>query len=212
MKTKGGFTVVEILVVIVVIGILAAISIVAYNGIQTRAFNTRIIDGVGQYRDALSVYKSQRGGYPAFTDGSVCLGEGYPDRMIGGTTDGVPDCGPTDYPSKVQPGFNDALKLVISSTPQVQTAPVYVPWTNPPVEYVGAQLTYWTAFTVDGVSTPYFITYVIKGDDADCKLSGIVRTDDSGGGWPHMKSGAFKNTWSDTTVNHTTSCTLPLPN
>jgi prepilin-type N-terminal cleavage/methylation domain-containing protein len=35
-KTISGFTIVELLIVIVVIGILAAISLVAYNGVQTR--------------------------------------------------------------------------------------------------------------------------------------------------------------------------------
>lgn len=36
-KTTRGFTIVELLIVIVVIGILAAITIVAYNGVQERA-------------------------------------------------------------------------------------------------------------------------------------------------------------------------------
>ena len=40
--SKSGFTIVELLVVIVVIGILAAISIVSYNGISARAMDTKI--------------------------------------------------------------------------------------------------------------------------------------------------------------------------
>lgn len=40
--TQRGFTIVELLIVIVVIGILAAITIVAYNGIQTRSQTAKI--------------------------------------------------------------------------------------------------------------------------------------------------------------------------
>jgi prepilin-type N-terminal cleavage/methylation domain-containing protein len=42
IKNKSGFTIVELLIVIVVIAILAAITIVAYNGIQNRAMDTKI--------------------------------------------------------------------------------------------------------------------------------------------------------------------------
>ena len=41
-KTTSGFTIVELLIVIVVIGILAAISVVAYNGIKDRAQKQKI--------------------------------------------------------------------------------------------------------------------------------------------------------------------------
>jgi prepilin-type N-terminal cleavage/methylation domain-containing protein len=41
-KNQTGFTIVELLIVIVVIGILAAISVVAYNGIQNRANDTAV--------------------------------------------------------------------------------------------------------------------------------------------------------------------------
>lgn len=41
-RKQTGFTIVELLIVIVVIGILAAITIVAYNGIQDRARKAKI--------------------------------------------------------------------------------------------------------------------------------------------------------------------------
>jgi len=41
-KTNHGFTIVELLIVVVVIAILAAITIVAYNGIQNRAYDAAV--------------------------------------------------------------------------------------------------------------------------------------------------------------------------
>lgn len=41
-NSMSGFTIVELLIVIVIIGILAAITIVAYNGIQNRAYDTSV--------------------------------------------------------------------------------------------------------------------------------------------------------------------------
>ena len=74
-KTIRGFTIVELLNVIVVIAILAAITIVAYNGIQTRANNTQTIDATKQFIKAYSLYAIDNGDYPNDTG---CLGEGYP--------------------------------------------------------------------------------------------------------------------------------------
>lgn len=72
-----GFTIVELLIVIVVIGILAAITIVAFNGVQQRARNTQVVSGVSAYVKAFRQYKAVKSTYPAM---SGCLGAGYPSN------------------------------------------------------------------------------------------------------------------------------------
>ena len=67
-KNAHGFTIVEILIVIVVIGILASITIVAYNGVQDRASITRSLSDLSTIRKGLEIYKSTYGNYPAATD------------------------------------------------------------------------------------------------------------------------------------------------
>lgn len=65
MKTnrQSGFTIVELLVVIVVIGILAAITIVAFNGIQNRARDTERKSDVAAVVRALNLYNIDNGDY-----------------------------------------------------------------------------------------------------------------------------------------------------
>jgi prepilin-type N-terminal cleavage/methylation domain-containing protein len=55
-KTTSGFTIVELLIVIVVIAVLAAIVIVAYNGVQTRAKASAIISGLKASEKAFRLY------------------------------------------------------------------------------------------------------------------------------------------------------------
>lgn len=74
-KTTSGFTIVELLIVIVVIAILAAISIVAYNGIQQRARNSQTLSGVQAYQKILMSYAAVNGSFPALNG---CLGANYP--------------------------------------------------------------------------------------------------------------------------------------
>lgn len=57
MKYRGGFTIVELLIVIVVIAILAAISIIAYNGIQNRANDTAVQSDLTNLAKRLEIFK-----------------------------------------------------------------------------------------------------------------------------------------------------------
>ena len=61
MKSKSGFTIVELLIVIVVIGILAAITIVAFNGIQKRAQDTQIRSTASQFTKAFQRWSVESG-------------------------------------------------------------------------------------------------------------------------------------------------------
>lgn len=61
---KAGFTVVELLIVIVVIAILAAISIVTFNGIQQRAAKSAADSAITQVAKKIKIHKAQHGDYP----------------------------------------------------------------------------------------------------------------------------------------------------
>jgi prepilin-type N-terminal cleavage/methylation domain-containing protein len=78
-QKQHGFTIVELLIVIVVIAILAAITVVAYNGIQARANDTRMKSIASQLEKAIYMWNTDsnalpKGGWSSTTafDGTNC--------------------------------------------------------------------------------------------------------------------------------------------
>lgn len=188
-KAKG-FTIVELLIVIVVIAILAAVTIVAYNGIQAKAKAAAVESQVDKYRKALMQYATINRDYPRTTE-SFCLGEAsnYPSGCYAGTT--------TDVATETK------LRSVMSTLPKVDTS----------CKVMGAEtcrrnmpFIYQSNATVNGVSSPYSIMYFL--DDAqNCKLSGTL-----GGTWENYSTtlngtGYFEQDSS----SKVTMCVLQMP-
>lgn len=113
-----GFTIVELLIVIVVIGILAAITIVAYNGIQQRARNSQVVTGVSTYYRAMLQYATLNGSYPTTTG---CLGAGYPSNQCWQGDSG------TYYTDAT---LDAAMATVITSKPTLATSLFSIGITN----------------------------------------------------------------------------------
>lgn len=67
-KRQEGFTIVELLIVIVVIGILAAIVITTYAGIQAKARNAKRQTDLNSIQTNLEAYFSTNGHYPSYAD------------------------------------------------------------------------------------------------------------------------------------------------
>lgn len=70
-KTVSGFTIVELLIVIVVIAVLAAITVVAYNGIQTRARQSKIDTDVAMLMKAVRLARESSATSLRFITGST---------------------------------------------------------------------------------------------------------------------------------------------
>ncbi len=70
-RKQEGFTIVELLIVIVVIGILAALVITTFTGIQQKARDTERTTDVKAIHGQVEAYYAQNGSYPGLGSATV---------------------------------------------------------------------------------------------------------------------------------------------
>ncbi len=128
MKTSQGFTIVELLIVVVIIAILSTIIIISYRGITNRAYNARTLDAISQASTALRSFKATHNSFPnGTTDDTTingfCLGNGFKDGICQKITysEGrvVSSVGTTEE----SPGFDNEIKEFIASPIQATIHP-----------------------------------------------------------------------------------------
>ena len=80
-KKEKGFTIVELLIVIVVIGILATLVIVTFSGIQQRARDTQRQTDINAIQGHLEAYYASTGTYPTL---AMLLDSGFRGKYMKG--------------------------------------------------------------------------------------------------------------------------------
>ena len=155
-RNTSGFTIVELLIVIVVIAILAAITIVAYNGIQQRAKNAQVVSGVNAYVKAIESFKAVNNSYPSL---SGCLGANYPSDQCW-TINGVAN-------RVVNSSLDSQLSEFIPNKPTLATSLLEMGTGYTGLQRAGLVYVY-------NSSTNIELRYYLAGNNQSCSIDGFA--------------------------------------
>ena len=163
MKSRSGFTIVELLIVIVVIAILAAISIVAFNGIQERSRNTARLTAAGNIYKQLELYTQQTGSAVGNAGSPACIPT---DANFDAGNGGLPDCQISGSVLSEHATATANLKNAGFSNFSYPATPVQ----NGATTYRGIVITYFAHTTqgMNGTLRPYTLGFVLEGNNQDC--------------------------------------------
>lgn len=182
-KRAYGFTIVELLIVIVVIAILATITVVGYNGITRRANNTAIVNAASQTIRNVQAYIAQESAYP-HTNGNVCVTVDSGCVLDGGST----------IASNVT--FNTNMALIAQP-------PRSVP--NTGLLANGIIYNYTASRTHNGSVQPALIFYFLNGTGQNCGIAGVMS------GWTTSTTPANPYTNANASATGKTLCYITIP-
>ena len=185
LKREGtkGFTIVELLIVVVIIAILAAITLVTYNGVQQRATNTAIIDAVSKSVRMIQGYIAANDKYP-LTTGTVCITTSSGCSITGAVVSG-----------------SATLDTNIST---IGTTPKSIPTSGS--DHYGIVYLYYSTRTMNGSIQPVALYYWLQGTGQQCGVSNIA---DSAGNV--MQSSTAGYTASNDSGTGKTLCAVSVP-
>lgn len=156
-RNNRAFTLVELLIVIVVIAILAAISVVAYNGIHKRAQISAAASTAKQFASVFEAYAAIHGSFPGAN--WACLGDATTLPAEDGYAEGYCFTGSIGL-SPSSPQVQAAMAEVATSVPDART---------PEVNYTSTSRIRGMTFDAESGTNSYkgVITYYLPwiGDD-----------------------------------------------
>ena len=156
-KGSSGFTIVELLIVIVVIAILAVITVVAYTGIQTSANNSSTIAKASQFAKLIEAYRAANAGAAPFSGSNVCMTKDNLCTAADGT------------PITVSNGTIVANLSTVGTVPDTTTASASGRY--------GIRYNNWAVRTFNGAPASLQITYYLIGNAVNCGLANVRAVD-----------------------------------
>lgn len=166
-QKQAGFTIVELLIVIVVIAILATISIVAFNGIQQKGRNAARLAGANSVYKQLEIYTRQTGNN--WASSVFCIPtEANFDSGNGGLLDCYASNTPRSENASDNANFAAAgIKFSYPNTPITIASGV---------KYYGIHLAYFANLSqgMNGALRPYVLLFFLEGSDQDCGPNSVT--------------------------------------
>ena len=165
-RSRSGFTIIELMVVIVIIAVLATVTLVIYRGVTSRARTAQTVSAAEQWTRAILSYRARNGALPP---NSSCLGNGYKYNSDNLGSSGIGQC-------RQQSG---TVGITSDATTLTALATYITGNPTPAMTTASNSTTSWYRglyYYKDGATQLGYITFTIEGPTSGCptQLSGIA--------------------------------------